>query len=203
MNNAPAVTRYTTSLKVLWMNKLLLDFRLPLRSTPLPCLDCSRDLWPGNLRRHKPSIMVLAKLEKRAYRSWKRWLCDLPLDVLNLLIYFSQDSSAGCVTSCVSPTAPRTRWSSSRPLGTRTPAPSQASSELFKDSIKENLSCYCLPSDWHSRQNLPLENIYCLPLLFVWIALLMIERKTSCQKFMFTSDLKISKFLSAVTYFLL
>ena len=136
MNNAPAVTRYTTSLKVLWMNKLLLDFRLPLRSTPLPCLDCSRDLWPGNLRRHKPSIMVLAKLEKRAYRSWKRWLCDLPLDVLNLLIYFSQDSSAGCVTSCVSPTAPRTRWSSSRPLGTRTPAPSQASSELLKESKK-------------------------------------------------------------------
>ena len=63
------------------------------------------------------------------------------------------------------------------------------------------LSCCCLPSDWHSRQNLPLEYIYCLPLLFVWIALLMIERQTSCQKFMYTSDLNISKYLSSVIYF--
>lgn len=109
-------------------------------------------------------------------------------------------SSAGCVTSCVSPTAPRTRWSSSRPSGARTPAPSPASSELSKDSIKILLCC-CLPPYWHSRQNLPLEYIYCLPLLFVWIALLMIERQTSCQKFLYTSDLKILKYLSTVSYF--
>ena len=137
--------------------------------------------------------------------NWRKELTDpekgdLPPDVSSLLILFVQASSAGCVTSCVSPTAPRTRWSSSRPSGARTPAPSPASSELSKDSIKILLCC-CLPPYWHSRQNLPLEYIYCLPLLFVWIALLMIERQTSCQKFLYTSDLKILKYLSTVSYF--
>ncbi len=65
------------------MNRSLLDLRLTLRSTPVPCLDCSRDLWPWNLRRLKPSIVVLAKLEKRAYRSWKRWLTSWGLKPSN------------------------------------------------------------------------------------------------------------------------
>ena len=182
------------------MNRLLLDFRLTLRSTPIPCLDCSRDLWPWNLRRLKPSIMVLAKLEKRAYRSWKRWLTSWCLEPSNPFCsgFFGWLCNKLRIPDC-SPYQVVILTS----LGTEDPSTLTSVIWIIQRFYKKILSCYCLPSDWHSRQYLPLENIYCLPLLFVWIALLMIDRQTSCQKFMFTSDLKISKFLSAVTYFLL
>ena len=114
MNNAPAATRYTYKPHSKYF-KLTGDFQIFV--SPFVLLFYPVWIIPVTF-----GLGIYGGFSQVSWYwpNWRKELTDpekgdLPPDVLSLLILFVQGSSAGCVTSFVSPTAPRTRWSFSRP----------------------------------------------------------------------------------------